>query len=401
MAGPLAGLNVVDLTRILAGPTMTQILADLGAEVLKIERPGVGDDTRQWGPPWLKDKKGNDTAEAGYYLAANRGKHSVAVDIATPEGADIVRRLALEADFFVENFKVGGLKKYGLDYESLSAENPGLIYLSITGFGQTGPDAAKPGYDYLIQARAGLMSITGHEDGAPGEGPVRVGVATSDLQTGLMGTIGVLAALHHRNQTGEGQHIDLALLDTQVAGLVNQGFNHLITGKVPKRTGDWHPNLAPYQPFPGSDHPFIVAVGNDSQFRTLCRLLEVDGLADDDRFSNMPARNANRAELADLISTETKKKPASHWLKLLPENNVPACPVNTIDQVFEDEQVLARGMKLELDHPLSGKIPGIANPLKFSKTPIEYKKAPPTLGEDTEAVLKRLETGDASSGLES
>ncbi|MEM8749077.1 MAG: CaiB/BaiF CoA-transferase family protein [Pseudomonadota bacterium] len=390
MSGPLTGLRVVDLSRILAGPTMTQIFADLGAEVIKIERPGKGDDTRQWGPPWLKDEDGNETREAGYYLAANRGKHSLTVDIASPEGAQIVRDLVKEADFFVENFKVGGLKKQGLDYESLKAINPGLIYLSITGFGQTGPDAAQPGYDYLIQARAGLMSITGHEDGSPGDGPMRVGVGICDLQTGLMGGIGMLAALYHRQKTGEGQHIDIALLDTQVAGLVNQGFNYLTTGKVPQRTGSWHPNLAPYQPFESADDPFIIATGNDTQFADLCRLIDRTDLPDDPRFQSMKDRNRNRVELAELINIETRKKPAAHWLEALPANNVPACPINNIEQVFNDPQVISRGVQLELDHPTAGKVPGIANPLKFSQTTVEYAKAPPVLGEDTDDVLRRV-----------
>ena len=390
MAGPLTGLRVVDLSRILAGPSLTQTLADLGAEVIKVERPIKGDDTRQWGPPWLKDEDGNETAEAGYYLSANRGKHSLTLDIASVEGAEIVRELVKGADFFVENFKVGGLKKMGLDYESLKAINPGLIYLSITGFGQTGPDAAQPGYDYLIQARAGLMSITGHEDGEPGEGPMRVGVGVCDLQTGMMGGIGMLAALYHREKTGEGQHIDIALLDTQVSGLVNQAFNHLVTGKVPQRTGSYHPNLSPYQPFNGSDQPFIIATGNDSQFADLCRVIGRPELAEDARFLKMALRNENRIALAALINAETEKQPAAYWLKELPANNVPACPINNIAQVFEDEQVLARGMKLELDHPTAGKVPGIANPLKFSETEIEYKKAPPTVGEDTDDVLRRV-----------
>ena len=386
MSGPLTGLRVIDLSRILAGPTMTQHLADLGAEVIKIERPGRGDDTRTWGPPWVKDKDGNDTQESGYYMAANRGKHSVALDIATLEGAEIVAQLAEQADFFVENFKVGGLAKYGLDYPTLSKRNPGLIYLSITGFGQTGPDAANPGYDYLIQARAGLMSVTGK----PESGPTRVGVATSDLQSGLMGTIGVLAALYHREKTGEGQHIDLALLDTQVSGLVNQGYNYLLTGKVPQLTGDYHPNLAPYQPFPAADQSFIIAVGNDTQFVDLCRVLNIPDVAQDERFATMPARNKNREAMVDLLSAETVKQKAAHWLEVLPANNVPACPINTIDQTFDDPQVKARGMAIELDHPVAGKVPGIANPLRFSKTPVSYKKAPPLLGEDTEAVLKNL-----------
>ncbi len=390
MAGPLTGLRVIDLSRILAGPSLTQTLADLGAEVIKVERPIKGDDTRQWGPPWLKDEDGNETAEAGYYLAANRGKHSLTLDIASAEGADIVRELVKDADFFVENFKVGGLKKMGLDYESLKAINPRIIYLSITGFGQTGPDAEQPGYDYLIQARAGLMSITGHEDGEAGAGPMRVGVGVCDLQTGMMGGIGMLAALYHREKTGEGQHIDIALLDTQVSGLVNQGFNHLVTGNVPKRTGSWHPNLSPYQPFDGSDQPFIIATGNDTQFADLCRVIGRPDLPNDERFLKMALRNKNRVALAELINIETRKQPAAHWLKELPANNVPACPINNIAQVFEDPQVLARDMKLELDHPTAGKVPGIANPLKFSKTKIAYQKAPPIVGEDTDEVLKRV-----------
>lgn len=390
MSGPLNGLKVVDLSRILAGPTMTQILADLGAEVIKIERPGKGDDTRQWGPPWLKDTEGNETEEAGYYLSANRGKLSVELDITSAEGADAVRELVREADFFVENFKVGGLKKYGLDYESLAEINPKLIYLSITGFGQTGPDAAQPGYDYLIQARAGLMSITGDEDGPP----MRVGVGICDLQTGLMGGIGLLAALHHRERTGEGQYIDLALLDTQVSLLVNQGFNYLVTGRAPGRTGSWHPNLAPYQPFRTADDPIIIAVGNDTQFQSMCRVIGRPELADDERFLTNPLRNRNRAALAELIEARTVERNAAHWLAELPANNVPACPINTIAQVFDDPQIVARDMRLELDHPTAGKVPGIANPLKFSKTPLEYKKGPPVLGEDNETVLKRLRSKD-------
>ncbi len=390
MSGPLTGLRVIDLSRILAGPSMTQIFADLGAEVIKIERPGKGDDTRMWGPPWLKDEDGNETAEAGYYLSANRGKHSLTVDIATPEGVEIVRELVKEADFFVENFKVGGLAKLGLDYDSLKAVNEGIIYLSLTGFGQTGPDATQPGYDYLIQARAGLMSITGHEDGNPGAGPMRVGVGVCDLQTGLMGGVGMLAALYHRMKTGEGQHIDIALLDTQVNGLVNQAFNHLLTGKVPGRTGDWHPQLSPYQPFDGSDVPFIIAVGNDTQFVDMCRVIGAPELADDLRFVKMSDRNKNRAALAELINVRTRLKPSAHWLKELPANNVPACPINNIAEVFQDPQIVARGVKIELDHPTAGKVPGVANPLKFSKTEIEYSKAPPILGEDTDAVLKQV-----------
>lgn len=390
MAGPLDGLMVLDLSRVLAGPSMTQLLADLGAAVIKIERPGLGDDTRHWGPPWLKDADGNETREAGYYMSANRGKQSVAVDIAQPEGAQIVRELAAKADFFVENFKVGGLARYGLDYESLKATNPALIYLSITGFGQDGPDAEQPGYDYLIQARSGLMSVTGIEDGAPGAGPMRAGVATADLQTGLMGTVGVLAALHHRHKTGEGQYIDLALLDVQIAGLANQGFNHLLTGRVPVRTGVWHPALAPYQPFETADDPLVLAVGNDSQFRALANLLGASGLADDERFATNPARNANRAALEDAITAITRTEPCTHWLTLCRDNNVPAAPINTIDQAFADEQVVERGMAIELDHGVGVQVPGMKTPLNFSATPAAYDKAPPLLGEDTDDVLARL-----------
>ena len=389
MPGPLHGVRVLDLTRILAGPTMTQIFADLGADVIKIERPGRGDDTRQWGPPFLLDEDGNETDQAGYYLSVNRGKHSLALDIRSEKGRAIVRDLAAKSDVVAENFKVGGLKKIGLDYESLKAVNPALVYLSITGFGQTGPDAAQPGYDYLIQARAGLMSITGHEDGAPGAGPMRVGVGICDLQTGLMGAVGTLAALLHARASGEGQHIDISLLDTQVAMLVNQGFNYLVTGRAPGRTGDWHPNLAPYQPFETADDTVVIAVGNDGQFRALCDLLG-EPWADEERFATNPARVRHRKELAALISVQTVREPAAHWLDILPKHNVPACPVNDIAQVFEDRQVLARGMKLELDHPLAGTVPGIANPLNFSATPTAYEKAPPLLGEDSRAVLSRV-----------
>lgn len=390
MAGPLDGLMVLDLSRVLAGPSMTQILADLGAEVIKIERPGSGDDTRHWGPPWLKDRDGNETREAGYYMSANRGKHSVAVDIAKPEGAQIVRDLAVKADFFVENFKVGGLARYGLDYESIKALNPGILYLSITGFGQTGPDAHLPGYDYLIQARSGLMSVTGIEDGAPGAGPMRAGVATSDLQTGLMGAIGLLAALHHRNQTGEGQYIDLALLDVQMAGLANQGFNHLLTGRVPKRTGLWHPALAPYQPVETADDALVLAVGNDTQFKDLCRVLADEAMAADERFATNPARNANRAAMIERIEKTTRTMPCAHWVGLCEQNNVPAAPINTIDKAFEDEQVKARGVALELEHGTGAKVPGMKTPLNFTATPTTYKKAPPMLGEDTKAVLSHV-----------
>ncbi len=390
MSGPLTGLRVVDLSRVLAGPSMTQIFADLGAEVIKIERPGKGDDTRHWGPPWLKDEDGNDTGEAGYYMSTNRGKYSLTLDVSKPEGAEIVRELVKDADFFVENFKVGGMAKLGLAYDDLKAINPQIIYLSITGFGQTGPDAPQPGYDYLIQARSGLMSVTGHEDGVPGAGPMRAGVATVDLQTGLMGGIGLLAALHHRHMTGKGQYIDLALLDTQIAGTANQGFNHLLSGKVPVRTGMWHPALAPYQPFDTADDQIIIAVGNDSQFANLCRIIGASELVEDERFSTNPARNKNRAVMEDLLTARLKTQKAAHWVDELTKTNVPASTINNIQQAMNDPQVTSRGMILELDHAIGKKTPGLATPLKFSDTGLEFKKAPPMLGEDTDDVLTRL-----------
>jgi crotonobetainyl-CoA:carnitine CoA-transferase CaiB-like acyl-CoA transferase len=390
MSGPLKGLKVLDMSRVMAGPWCTQILSDLGAEVIKIERPGTGDDTRHWGPPWLKDKDGNDTREASYYMSANRGKKSVAIDIGTPEGAELVRELAAKADIFVENFKVGGLAKKGLAYDDLKAENPALIYVSITGFGQTGPMASQPGYDYLVQAIGGLMSITGVADGEPGAGPQRVGMAVGDLTSGMYATIGVLAALHHRTNTGLGQYIDLALLDTQVGWLANQAQNYFLSGKSPVRTGAWHPNLAPYQPFNASDGPVIIAVGNDGQFAKLCAFIGKPGLATDERFAITPSRNANRAVLADEIQAVVAQHPRAYWLENLPAQGVPCSPINNIEQTFAEPQVQHRGMKIDLPHTLAGTAPGIANPLNFSETPIEYTTAPPLLGEHTDEVLRAV-----------
>ena len=387
MSAPLDGIRVIDLTRVLAGPWCTQILGDLGAEVIKIENPERGDDTRQWGPPWLKDEQGELTSESAYYLSANRNKSSVTLNLKSKQGQDILKQLVAKSDVFIENFKVGGLKKYGLDYESLQAINPGLIYVSITGFGQTGPLANQPGYDYLIQGLGGLMSITGLPDGVPGAGGQRVGVAISDLTTGMYATIGILSALHHRHQTGEGQYIDLALLDTQVGWLANQASNYLIGGKVPGRTGAWHPNLAPYQPFATSDGEVIIAVGNDRQFQALCVFIALPELASDARFATNPMRNQNREALIEILSKEVKAQPSAYWLQGLPEAGVPCSAINTIDQTFAHEQVKARNMKIDLPHPLAGKIESVANPLNFSKTPVEYKKAPPLHGADTNAVL--------------
>lgn len=387
MAGALSHLRVLDLSRVLAGPSAGQILADLGAEVIKIERPGTGDDTRHWGPPWLRDETGNPTGESAYYLSANRGKKSVTVDIADPEGADLVRRLADQADIVLENFKVGGLQRYGLDYSSLAARNPALIFCSITGFGQTGPLAARPGYDFMIQAMGGLMSVTGEPDGAP----QKAGVALADVLSGLYAVIGVLAALAHRGRTGEGQHIDLALLDVQVASMVNQAMNYLVSGEVPQRLGNAHPNIVPYQAFPAADGHFIVAVGNDGQFRRLCELLDRPQWADDPRFATNSARVEHRDELVPLLAERLQERPADEWLRLLEEAGVPCGPIHPLDRVFAEPQIRHRGMRTEAAHPLAGSVPLVGSPLKMSASPcVDPPAAPPTLGEHTESVLREV-----------
>jgi len=384
---PLTGIRVLDLTRVLAGPWCTQNLADLGAEVIKIERPGAGDDTRAWGPPYLKDEAGNDTTEAAYYLSANRNKMSVALDIASPRGAELVRELALQSDILVENFKVGGLKKYGLDYESLKAINPRLIYCSITGFGQTGPYASRPGYDFMIQGMGGLMSITGERDDLPGGGPQKAGVAVADLMTGMYSTVGILAALLERANSGLGQHIDMALLDCQVSMMANQNLNFMTSGVAPQRAGNAHQNLVPYQVFAAADGHLIVAVGNDSQFRNYCGAIGLPELSADPRFSTNPQRVKNRAELVPLLAERMATGARDHWLAALEAVGVPAGPINTLDQVYEDPHVLARQMKRELPHPAAGKVPMAASPLKFSDSPVEYRRPPPMLGEHTAQVL--------------
>lgn len=390
MAGPLEKLRVLDLSRVLAGPWSTQILADMGAEVIKIERPVSGDDTRLWGPPWLKAESGEDTCESAYFLAANRGKHSLTVDISKPEGQKLIRELASQCDILVENFKTGGLASKGLDYASLSAINPGLIYCSITGFGHTGPMKDMAGYDYLIQAQGGLMSITGAADDQPDAGPKRVGVAVADLTTGMNATIAILGALYHRTQTGEGQHIDLALLDVQVSWLANQAQNYFCSGTPPKRTGDYHPNLVPYQPFPTANgEQIIIAVGNNGQFQRFCEAIGLGELAKVERFANNAKRVEHRVELINLLTTETKKRTLKELTELLNEIGVPCGPIQDIEQVFADPQVQARGMEVTLDST-HGPVKGVANPIKYSKTTLEYRKAPPALGEDTSAVLERV-----------
>lgn len=390
MAGPLAGLRVLDLSRVMAGPWCTQNLADMGAEVIKIERPGLGDDTRHWGPPWLMDREGQPTHESAYYLSANRGKHSVTVDIGKPEGQALVRELAARSDILVENFKSGSLARKGLDYDTLGTLNPGLIYCSITGFGQTGPMAQMAGYDYLVQAQGGLMSITGVPDGEPGAGPQRVGMAVADLTTGMDATIAILGALHHRSRTGEGQHIDMALLDVQVSWLANQALNYFCSGTPPTRTGEYHPNLVPYQPFPTADgEKMIIAIGNDGQFQRFCTAVGLPELAVDPRFATNPQRVKHRLELVPIMVEITLTKAIDEWMELLQGIGVPCGPIQNIAQVFDDAQVKARGMKVELESE-HGPVPGVANPIKFSKTRLEYRKAPPRLGEDTNAVLHRL-----------
>ncbi len=398
-AGALKGIKVLDLSRVLAGPWAGQMLADLGADVIKVERPGAGDDTRAWGPPWLKDAEGRDTRDAAYFFCANRNKRSVAIDIATPDGQALVRRLAAEADVLLENFKVGGLRQYGLDYESLKSVNPRLIYCSITGFGQDGPYAQRPGYDFLIQGMGGLMSVTGpaevsREPGVAGEplpegqGPQKVGVALVDIMTGLYASIGVLAALQHRHATGEGQHIDLALLDVQVAALANQTANHLIGGLVPKRMGNAHPNIVPYQDFPTADGDMIVAVGNDAQFARLAESAGHAEWAGDDRFATNAARVANRAVLIPLLRQATVMRTTREWIERLEAAGVPCGPINRLDEVFADPQVVARGLRVDLPHPVAGTVPGVANPIRLSASPVAYRTAPPLLGQHTDEVLR-------------
>ncbi|WP_372867028.1 CaiB/BaiF CoA transferase family protein [Pseudomonas sp.] len=389
MPGALSHIRVLDLSRVLAGPWAGQILADLGAEVIKIERPGTGDDTRHWGPPFLRDAAGENTSEAAYYLSANRNKQSVTVDFTQPEGQRLVREMVAKADILIENFKVGGLAAYGLDYAALKELNPKLIYCSITGFGQDGPYAKRAGYDFMIQGLGGLMSLTGRADDEEGAGPVKVGVALTDILTGLYSTAAILAALASRDQTGNGQHIDMALLDVQVACLANQAMNYLTTGVAPRRLGNAHPNIVPYQDFPTADGDIILTVGNDGQFRKFCEVAGLAALAADPRFSTNQARVAHRAELIPLIRQATVFKTTAEWLAALEQAGVPCGPINDLQQVFADPQVQARGLRVELPHPLAGSVPQVASPIRLSATPVQYRNAPPLLGEHTEQVLQQ------------
>ena len=388
MASALEGIVVLDLSRILAGPWCTQILADLGATVIKVERPGSGDDTRAWGPPFLKDRDGRDTAEPAYYLAANRGKRSITLNIASGEGRAIARELAAKADVLVENYKVGGLARYGLDYASLSALNPGLVYCSITGFGQTGPYASRAGYDFVIQGLCGFMSITGERDDLPGGGPQKAGVAITDLTTGLYSTIAILAALNHRNATGEGQYIDMALSDCAVALMANMNMNYLTTGVPPRRYGNAHQNLLPYQVFDTADDPIIIAIGNDTQFRRWCELAEAPELADDERFATNPARVRNREALIERVIVLMKRRPRAWWVEELEREGIPYGVVNNFRQVYEDPHVRARGMQFDMPHPAAGSVPLVRSPVNLEGSPPAYRLAPPMLGEHTESVLR-------------
>jgi crotonobetainyl-CoA:carnitine CoA-transferase CaiB-like acyl-CoA transferase len=385
---PLHGILVLDLSRILAGPWATQVLADFGAEVLKVEHPQGGDDTRRWGPPYLKDASGQETGESAYYLSANRGKRSLAIDFSRPEGQDIVRRLAAGADVMVENFKVGGLARYGLGYADLAARNPRLVYLSISAFGQDGPDAAKPGYDAMIQGMGGLMSITGVPDGEPGAGPQKVGVAVADLMCGMYAVSAILAALYERDRSGAGQYIDLSLLDSQVAWLANQSLNYLVSGHPPRRAGTAHPNIVPYQAFATADGHLMLAVGNDAQFARFCALAGAAGLSADPRFATNQERVAHRADLVPAVAALMRERTTRDWIAALAAASVPCGPINDLAQVFDEPQVRHRGLRLDLPHPLAGSVPTVRNPVRFSRTAVEYERAPPPLGADTATELR-------------
>ena len=383
----LSGLRVLDLSRVLAGPWAGQMLADLGADVVKVERPGAGDDTRAWGPPYLRDADGRDTSEAAYFLSANRNKRSITIDFTQPAGQQQVRELVQRADVLIENFKVGGLAAYGLDYASLQALNPRLIYCSVTGFGQQGPYAKRAGYDFMIQAMGGLMSITGKADGEEGAGPVKVGVALTDILTGLYASNAILAALAERERSGLGQYIDLALLDVQIACLGNQALNYLTTGVPPKRLGNAHPNIVPYQDFPTADGDFILTVGNDGQFRKFCEVAGHPEWSADARFATNSARVANRAELVPLIRQVTVFRTTAEWIAALEQAGVPCGPINDLAQVFADPQVQARGTRIRMAHPLAGEVDLVANPIRLSRTPVDYRRPPPLLGEHNTEVL--------------
>jgi len=390
MAGPLSHIRVLDLSRVLAGPWAGQNLADLGAEVIKVERPGSGDDSRAFGPPWIKDTQGRDTRDSAYYTSANRGKKSVTVNLAHAEGQRIVRELARISDVLIENYKFGDLQRYGLGYEDLKALNPGLIYCSVTGFGQTGPYRERPGYDFMIQGMGGMMSVTGEPDGAPGGGPQRAGVPVADIITGMYASIAICAALAYREHGGGGQHIDCALLDSQIALLAYQNTNYFASGTSPRRIGNLHPNIVPYQPFKTRDGSVIIACGNDNLYRKLCDVLGRADLATDPRFSSNGKRVENRAEMTRILQELFSQRTTREWVDVLEAAGVPNGPINTVAEVFQEPQVIARGIRLELDHPVAGKLPGVASPMRFSETAVEHRTAPPVLGQHTDEVLRGL-----------
>nr|WP_316641293.1 CaiB/BaiF CoA-transferase family protein [uncultured Roseateles sp.] len=393
----LAGVRVLDLSRVLAGPWSTQTLADLGADVIKVERPGAGDDTRGWGPPFMKDDQGQDTAEAAYYLGANRNKRSITIDIASPGGQDLIRKMAAQSDVLVENFKVGDLARYGLDAQSLMALNPRLVVCSITGFGQTGPYKDRAGYDYAVQGMGGLMSVTGERDDLPGGGPQKVGVAVADLFTGLYATVAILAALRHAEATGQGQAIDMALLDTQVAMLANLGSNYLSTGVAPKRVGNAHQNIVPYQVFEVADGHLILAVGNDGQFAKFCEVAACPEFVADPRYASNANRVRNREQLVPQLAAIMKTRPRADWLAALEAAKVPCGAINNLQEVFADPQVQAREMVVAMAHPLTDQLRLVASPMKLSATPVSYRQAPPLLGEHTQAILAEFGISDGEA----
>jgi crotonobetainyl-CoA:carnitine CoA-transferase CaiB-like acyl-CoA transferase len=390
MAGPLTGVRVLDLSRVLAGPWAGQNLADLGAEVIKIERPGAGDDSRAFGPPWVKDAQGRDTRDSAYFTSANRGKKSVTVNLSQPEGQVLARELAAKSDVLIENYKYGDLQRYGLGYDDLKTTNPRLIYCSVTGFGQTGPYKERPGYDFMIQGMGGMMSVTGEPDGAPGGGPQRAGVPIADIITGMYASIAICAALAHRAQSGTGQHLDLALLDSQIALLAYQNTNYFATGKPPGRIGNLHPNIVPYQPFRAADGEVILACGNDNLYRRFCEAAGCPALATDPRFATNGKRVENRKELSRMLGEIFAKRGKKEWVELLDAAGVPNGPINDIAQVFAEPQVQARGVRIEVEHPVAGKLPMVASPMRFSGTPLEHKTPPPLLGEHTDEILQRV-----------
>ena len=397
MPGPLSHIRVLDLSRVLAGPWAGQNLADMGAEVIKVERPGKGDDSRAFGPPWLKDAEGKPTSEAAYYLAANRGKKSITANLSHPDAQAMLRELAKSCDVVIENYKVGDLARYGLGYDDIKAVNPKIIYCSVTGFGQTGPWAERPGYDFMAQGLSGLMSVTGEPDGAPGAGPMRVGIPIIDILTGMYASVAVCAALAHRAHTGLGQHLDLALLDTSMAFLSIQGMTYLTTGVAPGRIGNTHPSIVPYQVFPTKDGSVILACGNDNLFSKFCEAAGCKHLVSDERFARNAGRVQNRGVLVPLLNELFAQKTTRQWVAILEQAGVPNGPINSIAEAFEEEQVKARGMKFDLPHPTGGSVSMISSPMKFSGTPLEQITPPPMLGQHTDAVLGQILGHDADA----